>query len=222
MSEKYVTQCYSCGSRSLAVRGGTFHVSIPLMEDGFSFGDANEIHTEDEKLQCRACGHWQSLEIESGDVELTWTALSGVVIRRWFETEDDACAWVENRGRPRSYVSMLLNRVPIHDVLDSRLFEAQQSAIGWCRGSVSAAKQDVPSVAEVLEAALTRCLEMYPNLDSDNVSFEGNSEYNLYYLDRGDREAPTVLAELHLETAKCRFLIGSRATHTLGAATSDC
>jgi uncharacterized protein YbaR (Trm112 family) len=53
----YNTTCPYCGEKNrLEVVSGTFSaIGMRLSEDGFSFIDARQIDTEDEKVRCQAC-----------------------------------------------------------------------------------------------------------------------------------------------------------------------
>ncbi len=53
----YHTTCPKCGAEQLTVVSGSFYAAgMMLHEDGFATMDANEFSTEDEKVECGACG----------------------------------------------------------------------------------------------------------------------------------------------------------------------
>ena len=59
----YTTKCPGCGGMDgLSVIGGEFSAKMPLDQEGFSFVDAKNFETFNEKVQCNICEHVFGLE----------------------------------------------------------------------------------------------------------------------------------------------------------------
>jgi len=61
-------RCPGCGAEGdLYVVAGIFSGRIPLGRDGFAFVDAEWLDTEDEVVECGACGHrFPLVELDEG------------------------------------------------------------------------------------------------------------------------------------------------------------
>ena len=59
----FKTRCPVCNAEgTLAVISGIFTAfGMMLSEDGFSFGDAKNVDTEGERIECQACKNYFSL-----------------------------------------------------------------------------------------------------------------------------------------------------------------